>query len=316
MPEPLFTYRLTPFVLGLAGLAGARATELLARCGFPEAAATGACTVPLGRVKTLLEEAAAAKGDPAFGLALAFAVPEGTYDEAELLVRTAPSIGAGLEALARFAELINPIGSFRYESGQLHYVVAGQREGLGRHQNEYTIAYVLRGLRLLADAPVDPTEVWFAHAQGDGAALVEAHFGCPVRYGAATSGLAFSRATLDGPLRSRDGVVHDFLARRAARAQQERAPEPFSASVARAIEEEVGFARADLAAVAKHLGVTERTAQRRLHDEGTTFREVLDQLRRRVAAGLAAQPAALVAERLGFADVKSYRQAARRWSAT
>ena len=61
--------------------------------------------------------------------------------------------------------------------------------------------------------------------------------------------------------------------------------------------------------------MTERTAQRRLRDEGTSFREVLDQLRRRVAADLTsrAMSADQIATRLGFGDTKSYRQAARRW---
>ena len=132
----------------------------------------------------------------------------------------------------------------------------------------------------------------------------------------ATSGLSFDRDVVLRPLRSRDGVVFDFLARRAELSRREHGTtEPFSASVARAIEAEVGFARADLATVAKHLALTERTAQRRLRDEGTSFREVLDQLRRRVAADLTARglSADRIATLLGFGDTKSYRQAARRW---
>ena len=177
--EPLFTYRLTPMLLALLGLAGDDARRFLARCGMPESALEGACTVPLSRVRTLLDEAATLRADPVIGLSLSAAVPEGTYDEAELLVRTAPTIGAGLAALARFAELINPIGSFRYdeEDATLHYLVAGQREGLGRHMNEYTVAYVLRGLQLVADAPLVPAEAWFTHDRTEATALVEAHFG-------------------------------------------------------------------------------------------------------------------------------------------
>jgi AraC-like DNA-binding protein len=318
--EHLFTFRLSGIVLGLLGARKDDAAALLAAAGLPPGAADEPCTVPLSRVVAFVDEAARRRRDPVLGLSLADAVPEGTYEAAELLVRTAATVGEGLAALARHASLINPIGQFSYEEGpdlaELHYLVAGQREGLGRHLNEYTLAYVVRSLGRVLGGPLPLTAVWFAHERASQRERVESYFGCPVRFGAPSSGVSFPRTVAARRLLSGDRVVFGYFSRQAEQRRRESSPAPFSLSVARAVEHEIGFARADLGSVARHLAVTERTAQRRLREEGTQFREVLDQARKRCSEGLVKQrtPDERIAEILGFADVATYRRAARRWA--
>ncbi len=322
--EPLFSFRLTGLVLARLGLRGKEADALLVSVGLPQSAASAPCTVPLSRVRALFEEAARLAHDPLLGLHLADTVPEGTYDAAELLVRTAPTVSAGLAALAEHASLVNPIGQFRYEEtkrgAEIHYMVPGQRDALGPHMNELTVAYLLRGLRLVAARELPLVCAWFGHGRGGerDRARVSEHFGCPVTFGAASSGFAIPTEAARSPLRSADGVVFDYLSRQATKAKQTGADAPFSQSIARAIEGEVGFAHADLTTVAKHLGVTVRTAQRRLRDEGTQFRDVVEQARRRCSEGMVQRGVAdeKIAELLGFADVGTYRRAAKRWQST
>jgi AraC-like DNA-binding protein len=317
--EPLFTFRLTGIVLDLLGLSAKDAGAFLSSVGLPETAATEACTVPLSRVRAFVDEAARRKHDPILGLHLSASVPEGTYEAAELLVRTAPTVGTGLAALAKHASLVNPIGQFRYDEtrthAELHYLVPGQRDGLGVHMNEYTVAYVLRGIRLVASGDVPLAAVWFAHERKSGAAEVEAFFGCKVTFGAASSGFSFTAETAARALGSGDKVVFAYLSKQAEKSRSELGPAPFSMSVQRAIEGEVGFAKATLSTVAKHLGVTARTAQRRLREEGTQFRDVLDQGRKGRFEELSKKqvPDLQVAELLGFADVGTFRRATKRW---
>ncbi len=279
----------------------------------------------LGQVRALLDEAELRSGDPLFALRLADVVPAGTYDTAELLVRTAATLGEGLSALAEHASLVNPIGQFVFEvrkdtserSCALRYVVAGPRDGLGPAMNLYTIAYVLRGLERVLKAPVQVQRLWFAHGPPSKSisADIESHFRAPVSFGAATSGFDLPLDFCNLPLASSDPVVFAYLKRQAEKATAKAACAPFSATVARAILEEVGFARADLAAVAKHLALTERTAQRRLAEEGTQFREILHRLRKRRAEELVAKGLGdeRIAELLGFAEVTAYRRAKKRW---
>lgn len=313
-----FHFRLTPIVVELLGLRDPEARALIARCGLPASAIDGPCTTSLRKVRDLVDEAQSKLG-PDFGLALAKAVPEGTYDAAEMLVRTAPTLGSGLIALARFAALINPIGKFevrvRGDRVELHYQIAGQRDCLGEPMNVFTIAYIVRALQLVGLPAGALVSVWFAH-RGPKSAALEKHFGCSVDLGAATCGFAFGKAVAELPLRTSDTVTHGFLHKHANERLAALGERTVASMVADAIEREVGLGGIDLAHVAKRLGMTERTAQRRLADEGTSFREVLDQVRERVAEGMIATgvPMTRIADLLGFSDARSFRRAFARWT--
>lgn len=68
--------------------------------------------------------------------------------------------------------------------------------------------------------------------------------------------------------------------------------------------------------VAAHLGVSLRTMNRKLKDNGTSFRKLLDMsLKRRAYAQLAAKTLsrAQISERLGFNDQASFSRALKRW---
>ena len=317
--DPLFQFRLTPTLMRLLALSPAEARALVRRAGLPESAVHGPCTAPLSCVRALLELAAARAGE-GVGVQLAEAVPEGTYDTAELLVRTAPSVAEGLEALVRAGALINPVGRFELRAPgdrlELHYDVPGCRDALGPHMNEYTLVYILRALGRVVRGPLAPVEAWLPHRARRERPDVAIALGCPVRFGAATLGFALTATAAARSLASADAVVFRYLERQAEARLAQLGARTATATVAEAIESAVGLADADLARVARHLNTTARTLQRRLGDEGTSFRDVLDQVRQRHAERLmvAGLPSARVADVLGFSDTRALRRALARWT--
>ncbi len=319
--DPLFIFRLCPVVLGLLGREAREQKALLSRCGLPESAAVGTITAPLSRIKQLLDEAALLSERPEpFGLSLALAAPEGTYDTAELLVRTAPSLRVGLSALARYAALINPVGRFEVRPTatgiELHYFVPGASDVLGIHLNEFTIAFVLEAIAKVTRTPLALSRVFFAHRDARHRDALSEHFGCDVELGASTCGFGIDTATADAPLRTADAVVFDYLERQAEARLSALGQRSYAAVVIDAIENRVGFAGADLERVARALGATGRTVQRRLDEEGTSFREVFEDARKRRSEAMLGTGAssAQIAEALGFADTRSFRRAFRRWA--
>lgn len=318
--DPLFIFRLSPVVLRLLGTSDRESKALLSRCGLPETAAVGTITAPLSRVRQLLDEAAMRwTGDVPFAVALALAAPEGTYDTTELLVRTAPTLGHGLRALARYAALINPVGRFEIRTTpralEVHYFLPGSRDVLGAQLNTFTIAYVAHAIGRVLPTGLTPRSVWLAHRDAPSKAALAAHFGCPVELGAATCGLAIDLGIAEGPLRTSDPIVWQYLERQAEARLSAQGQRSFAAVVVETIESQVGFAAADLKRVARSLGATERTVQRRLEEEGTSFRTVLDEARKRRAQAMleSGDSPAHIAEVLGFADTRSFRRAFRRW---
>jgi len=74
---------------------------------------------------------------------------------------------------------------------------------------------------------------------------------------------------------------------------------------------------APMCGVARELGLSERTLRRRLADEGTTFRRLLDEVRESLAVELLATGRLSVEEvalRLGYAEGSPFIVAFRRWT--
>lgn len=310
--SPLFTFRLIPLISAELARRGIDAGPLVAEAGLPLDALRGEITAPLARIQHFIELAAARLGTRTLGLELAERVPPGAYGVAEFLVRSAPSVETGLGVLCEFAALINPIGHFQLSEGRLHYSVAGRRDTLGVHLNEYTLAYIVRNIgAVLGGTPV-LKEAWFSHERrGEAADLVGKRFGCPVRFGAADCGFALPPAELARRPRTADEALFEFLLGQARGQLARVSSDDIVSHAARVIELRLAHADVDIAAVASALGTTARSLQRHLANAGTSYRELLAhvRLRRRGELRHARLDDAALARQLGFADARSMRRA-------
>jgi AraC-like DNA-binding protein len=88
-------------------------------------------------------------------------------------------------------------------------------------------------------------------------------------------------------------------------------------TVARIVADRLLDGEPPLEAVAKQLGKTERTLRRSLADEGVSYRVLVEEVRRRRADELLADPAVSVAEvafALGFSEHAAFTRAYKRWT--
>lgn len=289
---------------------------LLVAVGIPRDATSGDVTAPLERIVTVVNDVAVTIGDPTFGVTLAEAVPTGAYGIVEFIVRTAPTLGRGLEVLCEFASLINPVGSFRYGTthggAELHYAIEGQRDTLGMHLNEYTLLYILRQFRLLLDQPRLPvTAVWFSHRRATHVDGVARAFGVTPRFGARNCGFSISRPTAAFSSRTADAPLFEFLVGQARAQLAYRGHTDVVAQTVRVIEVRLAHGSVTTDAVARAMSITPRTLQRHLADAGTTFRDVLAYVRRTQHARLltARLSESDIAKRLGFSSPSVMRRA-------
>jgi AraC-like DNA-binding protein len=138
----------------------------------------------------------------------------------------------------------------------------------------------------------------------------------PARFSCSRSRLLFSSTLLDEPLQMADEVA----ARRAlseCERELQRLDETSSllVSVRRQLAgRAVGFPALTELARARH--VSARTLKRKLAEHGTSYRELLDELRRARALSLLASAdhtVEQVAEQLGYSDPANFNRAFRRW---
>lgn len=307
---PLFTFRLVPVIAGMLARRGLDVAELLEEAGLPLAAVRGEVTAPLSRMHDFIARCAVRLDSPLFGIELAAALPGGAYGVAEFLVRSAPSVEAGLGVLRDFAALINPSGQFRLVDGRLHYSFGTERDTLGCHLNEYTIAYIVKQFGAVLGERLPLANVWFSHARQGGADQVAAHFACPVRFQARDCGFEVTREVLARAPRTADPLLFQFLLDQA-RAQLARLGSlDIVSQVVRALESRLHSGELDAASIARALALSPRSLQRHLDAAGTTYRDVLAHVRERRRAELRAGGVAEaeIARQLGFSDARAMRR--------
>ncbi len=101
--------------------------------------------------------------------------------------------------------------------------------------------------------------------------------------------------------------------------KEQRAQRSISEQVKWILKRLLAGARPDVSAVARELGLSDRTLQRRIDDDGTTFRKLLLEARQEQAREYLNRPdidVAEVAYLLGYEDSNSFYRAFRTWEGT
>ena len=293
----------------------------LARFGLTRALTASHVVAEVDVLAAFYDDAARSLGQPDLGLDLVSDIDRGAYGLAEFGIRAAPTVLEGLRRLARFAVLLNEATTVEVrETGTsvcVHQRIPGHPMSGGRHSNEYFIAVLLAFGQPLTDGGLLAERVWFCHPAPSDLSSHRRVFGtASLEFDRSDNGLSISRSTADTPLDSADPALMQAIDAQAEQLLSSRSVEhEFLDRVRDGMARSLHEGTPALPDVAERLAMTARTLQRRLAEHGTSFREVLDNLRfelhdRLTAQGLSAQE---VAFRLGYADMGSFRRAQRRW---
>jgi AraC-like DNA-binding protein len=156
-----------------------------------------------------------------------------------------------------------------------------------------------------------PSEVLLAHAAPADASPYRALFRCPVRFNAEHSALRFASAWLDRPLVGADPAERRRLL---ALARESSRPDLIDL-LRRSLRVQLVHRVASGNAVADLLAMHRRTLNRHLQALGTTFRDVLEDVRYEAACQLLDStelPLDDIADALGYAGVSPFTRAFRR----
>lgn len=297
---------------------------VLALAGFaPVAAGAPKRSAPASATYRLIELAAAATDDPAFGLHLVERVEPRAWGLFFYLVGSATSVREALSLAAGHLRLINgsieptltfePDGSAVWEN---RYV--GVRRSELKHSIEFSHAFMTRLFQSFAGPGFRHTAVAFEHARTTDLDEFERFFGCPVTFGAHADRVTFPKETLDLPLLTADDAMHRTLQRLVGTSGAARPKEAtHRARVETALARRLAGGSVGIDAVAADLGMSARSLARRLAGEDTTFSAVLDDLRRRLSAEYFPKSAlslAQIAHLLGYDDPGAFSVAFRRWT--
>jgi AraC-like DNA-binding protein len=256
-----------------------------------------------------------------WGLELGSALDGMTHGPAGAVAVTAPSVGAALEVLARYATVRTPFidlsGSHRrgrYEIQVLETCDLGAVRVAVLEMVLLSIQGVVEaalGRRMTEAAfsmPAPRPRYWRRYA---------ACFHAPVTFAGRSATVSLPAEWLRLPCPLADRIAHRSHCARLESLRQRLAGDFTDAMVERLLQAGAD-AGATLGDTARRLRVSPRTLVRRLGARGTSYRALLEGHRRRRAAELLGQPelsVAEIAERLGYETPTSFARACRRWFA-
>jgi len=238
------------------------------------------------------------------------------------LLASAPTIGAGLDRVARYSSILD-------NGIRLHYAGTGQTAlslhhfGVNRlsdqHQIEFFLTAIVRICRVLSGLQLTPICVRLIHFRKTRAPDFAEFFGDDVEFGSATDAMAFAPETAGLPVVTADPYLNDLLTAycEAAIAQQPDSGTSFRSKVEAAVIPLLPHRKAKASEIARQLAVGQRTLARRLSSEGFTFSDLLDELRFRLANRYLSDrnlSISQIAWLLGYKEVSGFSHAFKRWS--
>lgn len=274
--------------------------------------------VAMGRLWT---EAIEQTGDPCLGLRAAQYVQPTTYLSLGLAILSSETLEDAMRRGVRFSRIVSDAAEIECtdtKEGLLQTWKLRRFSAPAVPMVDLLMASTLKMGHLMTGAPVKLARIWRRHTPPpEIAAKYLEFFGTQIEFGAKNDAflvphaIARQRLPMANPTLAleSDAAVQAYLARfdgslvadrvRQAIIQKLPAGEPQRSEIAHAV----------------HLG--EKTLQRRLSEEGTSFVELVNETRKELAQRYVADanlPLAEVAFRLGFAEQSGFTRAFKRWT--
>ena len=172
--------------------------------------------------------------------------------------------------------------------------------------------------RLLTGRDWRPLSVAFRHAPRSNPSSLEGYFGTRIQFRAARNELTMPGCTLQSPLAVGKVALQPSLRQLAqARLHELGERQRFSDRLRELLFEQIPQGVTDKASLARMLGVSARTLNRRLRAEQQTFRDMLDDARRELAQSWLGDPNVAIYEvafLLGYSEPSTFHRSFRRWT--
>ncbi|MEO8524992.1 MAG: helix-turn-helix domain-containing protein [Caldimonas sp.] len=276
--------------------------------------------VPAHKYAQMWQDASSMYVLPGLPTALGMAIPFGAFGALDYLAGSSGTVAAACESVVLHmamvavdvAVAIEPMGDGAY---------ALEVRGIGTmpaQAVEFTLASVAGRLRYLTRQAFQPRWVGLPCERPAQDPVRARLWGVPLRYAQPGASLCIDAATWALAIHGADPYLHATL--QGVAAHLHLAPGPIDTlelALRARLRDALAQGQASAQRLARLLGVSERTLQRRLQDVGRSFSDVVEDFRQEEAVRLMQDsrlPLVHIADRLGYAEQSSFTRAFRRWT--
>ena len=271
-----------------------------------------------------LELAAAEADDQLLGLHVAAEMDLRAIGILFYLAGSSPTVSEALENLAHYSATSNEalvLEIFR-QKDEVILAIRHVQEFDERHQQffELLALWFVRTLHTQTNLDFAPLRVTFTHPRDAGQREVHRLLRCPVEFAQTVDSWILPQRVMDLPIVSGDSYLLRILTVHADELLTERhSVTGLQSMVADQLISLLPSGESRAAVVAQRLNMSTRSFARQLAKEGTTFGEILERLRRRLATRYLEHDRMSIKQiawLLGYSQVGAFNHAYRRWTGT
>ncbi|MGM0767047.1 MAG: AraC family transcriptional regulator [Pseudomonadota bacterium] len=299
---------------------GVDTRTLLTRCGLsPDILNSDDGRIGGELFQTFIHRLCEHNANPILGLETGDFVQPGSYSVLGYITMSCATLGEAVMRITPFEKLVGDMGTTQIlqEGDYLRLVwTCNYDDPLIRPQMvDNVFASWINYARWLGDySETSPYEVRLQRPSpgSEYESAYQSRWRCPVHFGAEQDSVTLHRDLLTLPLRQPDPMLRKTLEAHALSQLASLASDTdLTSRVKHAIQQQLmhGITRQDM--VAEQLGMTSRTLQRKLSQEGAAYQQLLDEVRQQMAedylqnSGL---PIPEIALRLGYSETTSFHR--------
>lgn len=274
----------------------------------------------LEQMSRLVRRAAALTEQPWIGLEIGANTSVSAHGALGYAVISAPDLREVLRVVSRFVGVRFQLVTVDFEEHDDHCrLVMNELVDL-QEMREFTGGSIVATYFMLVDTVTSlhlrDARVCLPFEAPPWAAVYEERLGCPVEFGADTLSITLPASVLDTPCLTADPALHRTAVRDCEhQLKQLRGGGPLSQRIGIALLDREGD-YPTLEDMAEEFAMSRRTLIRKLKAEGTGYQELLDDVRRELAAWYLLEtslPIERIAERLGYQDPSNFSRTFQRW---
>jgi len=303
-------------------LYGIDALDVLDEVGIDAAkAANPDWRVPHAKFNTLMTRSVELSDDEAFGLLAAEQLQPQVLHGLGLAWLASDTVYAGLQRLVRFGKLVSTTLDMQLiEERDLVHMVLGRNvemDGFAFANRDYAVGMVTRMSQMTLGEFLAPVAIEIERPTPQEPQRWDYMLSSRVSFEADATRITWSRADIMEPLVTGDPVLARVNDEQTQAYLESFLSQTMSREVVDKIVERLPDGPPNQQQIADALHVSNRTLQRKLKDEGTSFMDLLQDTRLQLARKYLRQPSRSVVETsylLGFSEPSTFSRAFKRWT--
>jgi len=242
---------------------------------------------PIETVYNILKLALDKTGNPAIGLDAGQNFRPGTHGEAGQGLMSCPTLRDGSDFLAQYEGLMQQYGGTHVDADEehtwVHWTTFQKDPEVDLILTDASIVHHIQYLRWLAqDNDMAILKVHLKRAAPDNPAQYESVFGCAVSFGQQRDAIALDRHMIDFPLpQGNKNLLRGICKRLDLTIAQISQPLSMAELTKKSLENLMPKGKVDLPTIAADLAIKDRNLRRLLKEEGTSYRILLEKVRKK-----------------------------------